>query len=94
MFIPKTATVLILMCFDVVSEMTSVFVDCSCKSYAVVAVARSSCMVVVCFSELRRMSCANLRLERFVSGLCLTSLTPWLNLFHFSVNGFRDVSYE
>ena len=47
-------------------------------------------MVVVCFSEplMRRMSSANLRLERFVLGSCSASLTPWLHLFLFSVFGF------
>ena len=52
--------------------------------------ASSSRMVVVCFSEppLRRMSSANLRLERFLLRSCSASLTQWLNLFHFPVSGF------
>ena len=41
-------------------------------------------MVVVCFSDplMRRMSSANLRLERLVES-CSATLTPWLRLFHF-----------
>ena len=59
-------------------------------SCACVAVARSSSMVVVRLTEqlVRRMSSANLRLERLVSRSCPTSLTPWVSLFHFSVSGF------
>ena len=45
-------------------------------------------MVVVCFSELRRVSSATLRLEKFVSGSCSASLTPLLSPFHFPVSGF------
>ena len=37
---------------------------------------------------IKKMSPANLRFERFVSGLCPASLTPWLPLLHFSVSGF------
>ena len=76
--------------FDVVLEMNFDFVEYWKRPCAVVAVVRSSSMVVVCLSEplMRRMSSANQRLERFVSGSCSTSLTPWLPLFHLSVSGF------
>ena len=47
-------------------------------------------MEVVCFSEplMERMSSANLRLERFVSGSCSARMTPWFSLFHFPVSCF------
>ena len=62
--------------------MIIVFVGCSWRPSAVVALARWSSMVVVCLGEplMRRMSSANLRLERFVSRSCSASLTPWLPL--------------
>ena len=62
----------------------------SCRQCAVVAVAMLFGMVVVCFSEplMRRMSSANLRLERFVSGSCSAKLTPWVYFFHFPVSVF------
>ena len=84
------ATVVPLPRFDVVLEMIWVFVGWSCGPCAVVAVVRSSSMVVVCFSEplMRRMSSAYLRLERFVLGSCSASLTPWLHLIHISAIGF------
>ena len=73
----ETATALLVLCFNVVLEMIFVFVTWSCWPCAVVAVVRSSSMVVVCFIELlmRKMSSANVRLERFVSGSCSTSLS-------------------
>ena len=76
--------------FDVVLEMIWVFVGWSCRPCTVVTVVRSSSMVVVCFSEplMRRMSSANLWLERFVLVWCAASLTPWLHLFQFSALGF------
>ena len=60
-----------------------------CRPCAVVALVRSFSMVVVCFSEplTRRMSSANLKLER-----CSASLTLWLHLFNCPVSGF--VLYE
>ena len=47
-------------------------------------------MVVVCINEplMKRMSSANLRLERFESESYSASLTPWLHLFHFLDSGF------
>ena len=54
------------------------------------AVVKSSSTVVVFFSELmRRMSSANLRKERFVSGSCSAKLTPWLPLFHIFCSWFH-----
>ena len=61
--------------------MIFVFVVCSWRPCAVVAVVKSSCMVVLRLSEL--MMRRNLTLERFVSRSC----SPWLPLFHFSVSG-------
>ena len=68
--------------FDVVLEMIFVFVGS--------VVVRSSRMVVVCFSEslMERVSSANLRLERFVSGSYSARMTPWFSLFHIPVCGF------
>ena len=70
--------------------MVWVFVVWSCRPCAVVAVVRSSSMVVVCSSEplMRRMSSANLTMERSVLGPCSASQTPWLHLLHFSAIGF------
>ena len=51
-----------------------------CSLSAVMAVVRSSSMVVVCLIEPL--------MERMSSGLCSTSLTPFLPRFHFSVCGF------
>ena len=66
---------------------------CCCRPCAVVAVVRSSSMVVLCLSEqlLRRMSSANLIFERFVSGSYSTLLTPWLPLFPPVGEWFHDV---
>ena len=63
MFIPRV----VFWVFDVVLEMIFVFAMCSGRPCAVVAVVRSSCMVVVCSSEwlMKRMSFSNLGLERF-----------------------------
>ena len=51
------------LCFDAVLEMIFVFVACSCGPCAVVAVVRSSGMVVVCLSrwcaESRLRACWN-----------------------------------
>ena len=43
-----TSSVIVLLGFDVVLETTFVFVECSCRPCAVVAVVMSSSMVVVC----------------------------------------------
>ena len=73
--------------FDVVLEMIFVFVVWLQAVYRWV---RPSYMVVVCLSEqlMRKISSANLRSDRFASGSCSTTLTPWLFLFHFSESGY------
>ena len=50
---------------------------------------KSSIMVVVCLSEtlMKKISPANLGLERFSLESCSTSLAPWLLLFHLSFDG-------
>ena len=47
-------------------------------------------MVVMCLSVplMRRMWSAMLRLGKFASRSCSTSLIPWLSSFRFSVGGF------
>ena len=59
--------------------MSCCFRGCSSKPCALVAVVRSSSTLVVCLSEplMRRMSSANLRLERFVLVSCSPSLITW-----------------
>ena len=47
MFTPRTATVLCCLVFDVVVEMTCIVVGSSCTPCALVAVVKSSSMVVV-----------------------------------------------
>ena len=78
-----SVTVLFLWVLGVVLETIAVVVRCHC----VVALMRSSNMVVVCLSEplIRRMSSANLRLA---SRSCSMSLFPWLSLLHVSDVGF------
>ena len=75
MFIPCTATVFLVLGFDVVLEIFSFFVGCSCRPCAVVAVVRSSSMVIVCLSEslMRNMSS------------CELEIGDWLLLFRLSV---------
>ena len=60
------------------------------------AVMRSSDMVVVCLIVplMRRMSSANLKLERFASRSCSTSLSLWFVSIGFLCQRFDDVSQE
>ena len=62
MFIPCTVAMLFFRAFQVALVMMFVFAGCCCKQCAVVAVVRSSSMVVLCLSGLL-MSSANLGWE-------------------------------
>ena len=88
MFIPCPATVLFSSGFR--CRVGNDFCSRSCRPCAVLAVVRSSSMVVVCLSKLlmKRMSSTNPKMEKFASRPCSASLTLWFSLFRFSDSGF------